>query len=91
MRILDSSRGEDETSLHKVAEDKPCAATRPNEVSKLASNVSRKKEESKGNSDVGRLEDVAIQIGEDEGQNEEDRVAGLVRGEAVEVRERNSI
>jgi len=60
-------------------------------MSKLASNVSRKKEEPKGNTDVGSLEDVTIQIGEDEGQNEEDRVASLIRGEAMEVRERNSI
>lgn len=83
--VLYGPRGEDEQGLQEIAQDQPPPAPRADEVRQLAGEVPACQEQAQGDGDVGCVEGVAVEGGDDEGDGEEDGVACLVGGEAVVV------
>lgn len=82
---LEGRGGEDEQGLHEVAEEEPGAEAGADDVRELAREVAAGQEEAEGDGDVGRVEGLAVELRDDKGDGEEDRVAGLVGGEAVVI------
>ena len=91
LRVLDDGGGKDEAGLDEVAEDEPEAAAGADDVAELARQPGGGEEEAEGDGDVGRDEHVAVHLREDDGEHQEDGVACLVGGEAVEVGKRDGI
>ncbi len=89
--VLQAGGNEDKAGLDKVAKHEPAAAAGADDVPQLACKPGGREEEAKGDADVGRDEHVAVAFGEDDGEHEEDGVACLVGGKAVEVGERDRI
>lgn len=89
--MLQRGGGEDEACLEEVAQDQPAAAARADPVAELACKHGGEQEKAERDADVRRLEDGPVGFGQDDGQDEEDGIAGLVGGEAVEIGEGNGI
>lgn len=89
--VLQPRGGKDEAGLEEVAEEEPAAAAGADDVAQLAGQPGGGEEEAEGNGDVSRDEHLAVAFGEDNGEDQEDGVACLVGGEAVEVGEGDGI
>lgn len=82
---LDKARGQGQHGLQEIAQDQPTPSPSPDEVGELAGEVPPREEQAQGDGDVGCVEGVAVQGGDDEGDGQEDGVACLIGGEAVIV------
>lgn len=88
---LERGGGEDHGRLREVAQDQPQAQARADDVAQLARQVAAREEEPQRDADVGRVEHVAVELGDDDRDCQEDGVARLVGGEAVVVWEGDCI
>ncbi|KAL2257146.1 hypothetical protein VTK26DRAFT_600 [Humicola hyalothermophila] len=78
LAVLHGGGGEDERRLRQVARQQPEAAARADQVAELARQPGGGEEEPQGDGDVGRDEGVAVEVREDDGEDQEDGVAGAV-------------
>lgn len=91
LATLDPPRGQGQQGLQEIARDQPAAAPGPDDVRQLAREAAPGQEQAQGDGDVGRVEGVPVEGGEDEGDGQEDGVARLVGDEAVVVGEGDGV